>query len=506
MDQRDDTNNNGAMDEGSDAQTVDPEVLAQEKKAAGNDAYRSHQYRKAIELYSEAIELDKQAPYFNNRAAAHLMLESFDEALADAQSAIDLDPENPKYHVRAAKALVRMGKFSDANRHLSKAFAVDANLAAAKAEVANMEKCEQLLRNAQTAVESKHYSSSDSFFKQALSICPGAIHIKIQHAEALLEGDKIGEADRIVSNILRTNSMHADALYVRGKCLMKKADVDQAEAHFRRALQSNPDHAAAKRAFKGTKQLVQKKKAGNDAFKSGQFQQAYDLYTEALAIDPTFTLFNAKLFFNRAVVATKLGNLEQAIADCTAALDGDESYSKARVKRAQLYLDTEQYEEAVRDYQAAVDEDPSDRELRQALSHAKLELKKSKRKDYYKIIGVSKNATDSEIKKAYRKRALSCHPDRVGPDEAEEAEKKFKELGEAYGVLSDPEKKSRYDAGEDLEDIQQGRPGGFSGGFPGGFSPEMFSQMFGGGGFQFGGGHGHGHGGFGGDSFFGGFG
>ncbi len=62
--------------------------------------------------------------------------------------------------------------------------------------------------------------------------------------------------------------------------------------------------------------------------------------------------------------------------------------------------------------------------------------------DHYKTLGISKNATTEEIKKAYRKLALQYHPDRGGD---KESEKKFKEVNEAYQILSDPEKRKRYD-------------------------------------------------------------
>ena len=67
----------------------------------------------------------------------------------------------------------------------------------------------------------------------------------------------------------------------------------------------------------------------------------------------------------------------------------------------------------------------------------------SQKRDYYDVLGVSKNASESEIKSAYRKLALKYHPDR-NPDDAS-AEEKFKEINEAYSVISDPDKRARYD-------------------------------------------------------------
>lgn len=86
------------------------------------------------------------------------------------------------------------------------------------------------------------------------------------------------------------------------------------------------------------------------------------------------------------------------------------------------------------------------------MEHAKIELKRSLHKDYYKILGVGKDSSVDEIKKAYKKRAMIHHPDRhanSSESERKEQEKKFKDLGEAYAVLSDPAKRVKYDAGQD---------------------------------------------------------
>lgn len=97
----------------------------------------------------------------------------------------------------------------------------------------------------------------------------------------------------------------------------------------------------------------------------------------------------------------------------------------------------------------------------------------AEKRDYYEVLGVSKNATDDELKKAYRKKAIQYHPDK-NPDD-KEAEEKFKEAAEAYDVLSDPQKRARYDQ---FGHAGMSGPGGGYGGFGGGMSMEdIFSQF-----------------------------
>ena len=108
--------------------------------------------------------------------------------------------------------------------------------------------------------------------------------------------------------------------------------------------------------------------------------------------------------------------------------------------------------------------------------------------DYYEVLGVDRNATPDAIKRAYRKLALEWHPDRHPPEKRKQAEERFKLISEANEVLSDPEKRKRYDAlGANYRHGQDFDPRSGGGGYTH-VSPEEFARMFGGAGGMGGGG------------------
>jgi DnaJ family protein C protein 7 len=133
---------------------------------------------------------------------------------------------------------------------------------------------------------------------------------------------------------------------------------------------------------------------------------------------------------------------DAAVTDCERALDLNPSYLKARKTKAKALGESGDWEAAVREYKAVQeahqqasgsgeDAAAAARDVR----NAELELKKSQRKDYYKILGVAKDASDIDIKKAYRRLAIVHHPDKNPDDES--AAERFKDVGEAYECLSD---------------------------------------------------------------------
>jgi hypothetical protein len=115
-------------------------------------------------------------------------------------------------------------------------------------------------------------------------------------------------------------------------------------------------------------------------------------------------------------------------------------------QRGEAKLLSEDWEGAVQDLKEAAQKSPQDMGIREALMRAEKQLKLSKRKDWYKILGISKTASAAEIKRAYKKLALQWHPDK-NVDNREEAENMFREIAAAYEVLGDEDKRVRFQVG-----------------------------------------------------------
>uniref|UniRef100_A0A4W3H886 DnaJ homolog subfamily C member 7 n=1 Tax=Callorhinchus milii TaxID=7868 RepID=A0A4W3H886_CALMI len=418
-------------------------------KEQGNAFYAKKDYNEAYNYYTKAIDMcPKSASYYGNRAATLMMLCRFREALEDAQQAVRLDDTFMRVRgLRGAPSCYALS-LSFINGWTTGGGGV------CQTKLKNAEALLEYERMAEVDFEKRDFRKVVFCMDRALEFAPACHRFKMLKAECLALLGRYPDAQSVASDILRMDSTNADALYVRGLCLYYEDCIEKAVQFFVQALRMAPDHEKARLACRNAKALRAKKEEGNSAFKEGSFDKAYGLYTEALKIDQNNIKTNAKLYCNRGTVGSKLNKMPQAIEDCTNAIKLDETYIKAYMRRAQCYMDTEQYEEAARDYEKIYQAEKT-KEHKQLLKNAQLELKKSKRKDYYKVLGVDKNASEDEIKKAYRKRALMHHPDRhssSSPEMQKEEEKKFKEVGEAFSILSDQKKKARYDSGQDLED------------------------------------------------------
>ncbi|KAL1813532.1 hypothetical protein ACET3Z_023597 [Daucus carota] len=236
------------------------------------------------------------------------------------------------------------------------------------------------------------------------------------------------------------------------------------------------------------RELLQLKNAGNKAFQSGEHTEAIEHYTAAISSSVQSRPFAAVCFCNRAAALQALGKISDAIADCSLAISLNENYGKALFRRATLHEMIRDYEQAANDLQRIINLQKQNemnqeshasvgsggirdytKEARSRLFSVERKAKKVAPLDFYLILGIKASDTSSDIKKAYHRAALKHHPDKAGQflvrteslDEGPlrkeiaekihvDADRLFKMIGEAYAVLSDSEKRAKYDLEEEI--------------------------------------------------------
>jgi DnaJ family protein C protein 3 len=184
------------------------------------------------------------------------------------------------------------------------------------------------------------------------------------------------------------------------------------------------------------------------------------------------------------------GKLDKATQYCKEALQFNPQSLPGLLNQAQRELNADDFEAAVRTLESAQEHHGQTQKIQELLQKAHTLLKRSKQKDYYKVLGVARDADERDIKKAYRKLSKIYHPDKASANDItpEEAQKKMAAVNEAYEVLSDPELKQRFDNGDDPNNPEQQQGGNPFHGSPfGGFGGQqfMFRQGGGGGSFKF---------------------
>ncbi|KAK3033704.1 hypothetical protein RJ639_034479 [Escallonia herrerae] len=408
------------------------------------------------------------------RVAQSIKVKRYSEAINDLNAAIEADPTLSEAYRHRASVLRQLCRYEESEKSYKSFLGMKPGNSAAEKELSQLYQAQSALNSAINLFNSGDTTKSLDFIdKVVLVFSPACSQAKILKVKLLLAAKDFSGAISETGFILKEDENNLEALLLRGRAYYYLADHDVAIRHFQKGLRLDPEHSELKKAYFALKNLLKKTKSAEDNANKGKLRVAVEDYKGALALDASHIAHNVHLHLGLCKVLVKLGRGKDAVRSCTEALDIDGELLEALVQRGEAKLLTEDWEGAVADLKAAAEKSPQDMSIRESLLKAEKSSKLSQRKDWYKILGVSKTASVSEIKKAYKKLALQWHPDK-NVDNREEAEAKFREIAAAYEVLGDEEKRTRYDSGEDLEDMGMG---GGSGG--GGFNP------FGGGGQQF---------------------
>ncbi|PKU86080.1 uncharacterized protein LOC110105734 [Dendrobium catenatum] len=523
------------------------EEACEKWRLRGNQAYADGNLSKAEEYYSRGVdslslkEISRSCSRalmlcYSNRAATRMSLGRLREALGDCKIAVAIDPSFLRARVRAGNIHLSLGEPAVALQHFEKVLQLSKEtnsdqkiLLEAVDGLEKTKKLNDLINQSSTLLTKRTPDDATKVLEiisEAFSIAPYSEILLEMKAEALVKLRNFDEAIRICEQTLEfaeknasitetacqsketdcSKSMEANSSFWRWRVISKSyfylGKLEEANELLQKHEKVKPvidkfwNKYPESSTFPATVcELLHLKTAGNEAFQAGKHLEAVELYTAALALNTESRPFTAICFCNRAAAYQALGQIADAIADCSLAIALDSSYKRAISRRATLHEMIRDYGQAATDLQKLTSllemrsEDKNSTsgalgrsssnitDLKQAqmrLCTVEEEARKGGTLDMYMILGIERSCSATDVRKAYRKAALRHHPDkasqflarsengddRVWREVAEEvhsdADRLFKMIGEAYAILVDPSKRQQYDTEEELRTMKKG--------------------------------------------------
>ncbi|KAJ6791222.1 Uncharacterized protein M6B38_245350 [Iris pallida] len=507
----------------------------------GNQAYSNGYFSKAEDYYTRGIDsvslkeavsscIRPLTLCYSNRAATRMSLGRMREAIDDCKMALAIDPNFLRAQVRAANCYLSLGEIGETLKAFKKCLQaqdVNCNQKIITEASDGLQKAQQVADLTGQVSElllkrtSNDASKALQIISEALFISPLSESLMEMKAEALLMMRKyeeviqfcegtldLAEKNSIVpevdsqlkdasSGLLRSSPatlwrwhlisksyFHLGKLEEALELLQKHENVKPAVDKY-----GNRSSDSATSLASTIHELLRLKAAGNVAFQAARHSEAVECYTAALGCNAESRPFAAVCFCNRAAAYQALGQIVDAIADCSLAIALDASYPKAISRRATLHEMIRDYGQATNDLHRLISvlekrlEEKDNRngasggsigynsDLRKAqmrLARMEEEARKGRSLDMYMILGIEPSSSAADVKKAYRKAALRHHPDKAGQflvrnenvddglwrevanEVHTDADRLFKIIGESYTTLSDPTKRLQYDAEEEM--------------------------------------------------------
>lgn len=440
------------------------QLTAGKLRSLGEVALSERKFKEAESYYKQAIQVEPtNANNYYKLYSVHKRMRSLSDALNSITKAVELNGSKIDWRIQKAKLLVNLGRCEEANVE----YIAASEIADAKHErqlvdgAKEANECATLTTSAMEAYQSSNWENAVGYFNKVLTFTldtPDLLFMKAQ--SEYHTGDHYGVISD-TGKILKNYPKHLEAYQLRGEAYTRLNEMEMAVKHFREGLKMDPEHKGCKAGHKFVKKITKKDKKGDEAFEKEEYANAISLWWEAMNTDISLLSFVRPTLLKVVKAHIGLKEFDKAVEEAKKHVDNEESVEGLHAM-GDAQLAGEMFDQALRTFQRAMEiaiEDQK-RGCQIKMEEAKVALKQSKEKNYYKVLGVPRNANLKEIKKNYRELALKWHPDKNTGDTKEEAEKMFQDISEAYEVLSDKEMRAKYDRGEDVFENQGGGGGG----------------------------------------------
>ncbi|KAF2641512.1 DNAJ domain-containing protein [Massarina eburnea CBS 473.64] len=477
------------------------------KLATGNS-------QEALTYFDVAISRDpRNYLTFFRRGAAYLSLGKTKQAQHDFDKVLELKPGFEGALVQRAKIKARKADWSSARKDYAAAGKTD--------EITQLEEAQSSALLADEAEKKGEWEACVTHAGAAIMVAGAAYDIRKTRARCRFERGEVVEGISDLQHLLQINTDDIKPhLQSSAMAFYSLGEAEKGVKHISQCLQSDPDNKVCMKLRRREKNIDKSLKKVKSYFEKRQFATASKLLVDRGEDEPGL-LKEVKQDFNDYVelgyiyknapqglyqdlvektceAYVEMNNLKKGTPYCTEALQLNPDSLHGLIHKGQKQLDADDFGEAIRTLDHAK-EHHKHQKVQEMLQKAHNLLKRSKQKDYYKVLGVDREADGRQIKKAYRNLSKQYHPDKASSNgiTPEEAQKKMATVNEAYEVLSDPDLKQRFDNGDDPNNPEQQQGGNPFHGSPfGGSGGQQFFFQQGGGQFKFQQGGGGGGGGF----------
>ncbi|CAF0716886.1 unnamed protein product [Brachionus calyciflorus] len=449
----------------------------------GKKLLAAGQLADALAQYHSAIDGDpNNYMSYYRRGTVYLAMGKFKSALSDLNRVIELKPDFNAARLQRGNIYFKQGDFEYAIGDYQAAIQLEPGNSEAKLK---LEKCYSIINDLGLA---KHHQNIRDFpaaidiYTNILESCPWSTEVHQLRSDCYLNIGDVNKAIFDINALAKLIPDNTDAFYRLSELHYSIGEADLALNDVRECLRLDADHKKCSKMYKKLRKLTKSLDKMKKSHDENRFSECLSEADSVISQDPQSHVFRHKAQSFICSCNTKARESKKAIETCSEVLKQSPNDADALYNRAQAYIIEEDLDKALSDCQKAHEQENSQRTSELMDKINKL-IKQSKKRDYYKILGVKRSADKNTILKAYRKLAHKWHPDKYDDSqEKEKAQKVFIDIAAAKEVLTDPEKRAKFDNGEDPLDPedQQHHGHGFNP-FQHGFNP------FGGGGF--GGGH-----------------
>jgi len=476
---------------------IDPDTPISSLIASAKAARARGANNDALTYFNAAVARDP-SDYLTlfQRGATYLSLGKNTQASADFDSVLQIRPGFEGALVQRAKIKARNADWKAAREDY---------LAAGKKGSDELAQLEEAEGAAYLAAEAEKKQDWDTCVNQAgvaIMTAGTALSLRQLRARCRFERGEVHEGISDLAHVLQIHPGFVEPhLQISSMLFYSLADTDRGLQQVKKCLHSDPDSKPCKSLFREEKAILKTIDKIESLLAARQFTSATKLLAGAGDPDEPGLLAEIKSnvaahrsehiihprapsdLYTRYLEKTceafmSTNNMKKASSYCTETLTLNPTSLHGLLYQAQHQMESENYDGAISTLNKAKEHHSSSpsaaNTINQKLHEAQLALKRSQQKNYYKVLGVPRDADDRAIKRAYRTATKLHHPDKAMAKGVikEEAETKMAAINEAYEVLSDPELKARYDSGDDPNDPManqgghpfQGAPFGHAGG------------------------------------------